>query len=87
MRRPRMESPIPNCRTRSATATRLVAGCTCNGKDQVGLAKVEIDKDPTLRKGDIVAGEAGLVVVNRGADRRGAVDEFLAGVRQDPRPL
>ena len=54
----------------------LVAGCTCNGKDQVGLAKVEIDKDPTLRKGDIVAGEAGLVVVNRGADRRGASMNF-----------
>ena len=54
----------------------LVAGCTCNGKDQVGLAKVEIDKDPTLRKGDIVAGEAGLVVANRGADRRGASMNF-----------
>ena len=37
----------------------LVAGCTCNGKDQIGLAQVKIDNDPTLRKGDIVAGEAG----------------------------
>ena len=54
----------------------LVAGCTCTGKDQVGLAKVEIDKDPTLRKGDIVAGEAGLVVATRGADRRGASMNF-----------
>ena len=48
----------------------MVAGCTCNGKDQVGLAPVKIENDPTLRKGDIVAGESGLVVANRGADKR-----------------
>ena len=40
----------------------LVAGCTCNGKDQIGLAPVKIENDPTLRKGDIVAGADGLVV-------------------------
>ncbi len=34
----------------------MVAGCTCNGKDQIGLAPVKIEDDPTLRKGDIVAG-------------------------------
>jgi uncharacterized protein DUF2865 len=50
----------------------LVAGCTCNGKDQVGLAPVKIEDDPTLRKGDIVAGENGLAVVGRSADKRGA---------------
>lgn len=50
----------------------LVAGCTCNGKDQVGLAPVKIEDDPTLRKGDIVAGPGGLMVAGRGADRRGA---------------
>lgn len=49
----------------------LVAGCTCNGKDQLGLAAVKIENDPTLKRGDIVAGEQGLMV-NRGADRRGA---------------
>ncbi len=42
----------------------VVAGCTCNGKDQAGLAPVPIDKDPTLRKGDIVAGADGLMVAN-----------------------
>jgi hypothetical protein len=42
----------------------MVAGCTCNGKDQAGLAPVSIDKDPTLRKGDIVAGAGGLMVAN-----------------------
>jgi len=50
----------------------IVAGCTCNGKDQIGLAPVKIEDDPTLRKGDIVAGSNGLVVAGRGADRRGA---------------
>lgn len=54
----------------------LVAGCTCNGKDQVGLASVRIENDPTLRKGDIVAGSDGLVVAGRGADKRGASLNF-----------
>ena len=54
----------------------LVAGCTCNGKDQTGLAPVKIEDDPTLRKGDIVAGENGLVVAGRGADKRGASLNF-----------
>lgn len=49
--------------------TEIVAGCTCNGKDQFGLAKVEINEDPTLRKGDIVASADGLMV-SRGIDRR-----------------
>lgn len=44
----------------------IVAGCTCNGKDQAGLAPVSIDKDPTLRKGDIVAGADGLMVAHPG---------------------
>jgi hypothetical protein len=54
----------------------LVSGCTCNGKDQLGLAQVKIENDPTLRKGDIVAGENGLVVAGRGADKRGAELNF-----------
>jgi Protein of unknown function (DUF2865) len=54
----------------------LVAGCTCNGTDQIGLAPVKIENDPTLRKGDIVAGRDGLMVTGRGADRRGASLNF-----------
>jgi hypothetical protein len=54
----------------------LVAGCTCNGKDQIGLAPVKIEDDPTLRKGDIVAGSSGLVVASHAADRRGASLNF-----------
>jgi hypothetical protein len=54
----------------------IVAGCTCNGKDQIGLAPVKIENDPTLRKGDIVAGPGGLMVAGRSADRRGASLNF-----------
>ena len=56
--------------------TEMVAGCTCNGKDQIGLAPVNIENDPTLRKGDIVAGANGLLVAGRGADKRGASLNF-----------
>ena len=54
----------------------IVAGCTCNGKDQIGLATIKIEDDPTLHRGDIVAGDDNLVVVNRSADdrRRATVD-------------
>ncbi len=54
----------------------LVSGCTCNGKDQVGLAQVKIEDDPTLKKGDIVAREKGLLVAGRSSDRRGAELNF-----------
>jgi len=55
----------------------IVAGCTCNGKDQVGLAPVKIRDDPTLRRGDIVAGAGGLLVANRSASgRHGAAVNF-----------
>jgi Protein of unknown function (DUF2865) len=40
----------------------LIRSCTCNGKDPLGLARVETSSDPTLRPGDIVATETGLKV-------------------------
>lgn len=54
----------------------LVAGCTCNGKSPGGLAHIAIDDDPTVRKGDIVAGEQGLMVAGRSADRRAGALNF-----------
>ena len=48
----------------------LVGGCTCNGKDSVGLARVSIEEDKTLRRGDLVAGPNGLMVANGSADGR-----------------
>ena len=52
----------------------IVAGCTCNGKDQFGLASVAIENDPTLRKGDIVAGANGLLVASPAADKHAALN-------------
>src|ERR1700709_1932467 len=66
-------SELPNA---FSYRNELVAGCTCNGKDQVGLAAGKIEDDPTLRKGDIVAGANGLVVAARVSDRRGASLNF-----------
>lgn len=42
----------------------LVAGCTCNGKTALGLAKIDIAADPTLQTGDVVATAHGLKVFN-----------------------
>ena len=54
----------------------IVAGCTCNGKDQFGLAQINVENDPTLRKGDIVAGANGLVVANPGRSNKRASSTF-----------
>jgi hypothetical protein len=40
---------------------KLVEGCSCNGKNPFGLARLDIRDDPTLRPGDIVATKAGLM--------------------------
>lgn len=40
---------------------RMVANCTCNGKDALGLAHQSVTSDPTLRPGDIVATNDGFV--------------------------
>jgi hypothetical protein len=44
-----------------AYRTRLVPGCTCNGKDAFGLAPMKASEDPTLRQGDVIATEDGFV--------------------------
>ena len=38
---------------------KTVPNCTCNGKDGLGLARIERPRDPTLRPGDIVATDDG----------------------------
>jgi hypothetical protein len=39
---------------------KVTDGCSCNGKDGLGLARVDTLSDPTLRPGDIVATDDGL---------------------------
>jgi hypothetical protein len=41
---------------------RLVAGCTCNGRDPAGIAALDAMDDPTLRPGDIVVTAEGAKV-------------------------
>ena len=48
-----------------------VAGCTCNGKTPGGLARMDVKSDPTLRPGDIVATDQGLMSY-RGSNGRSA---------------
>jgi len=54
-----------------AYRTKIVPGCTCNGKDAFGLAPVKAAEDPTLRQGDVVATADGFVAFN-GSQKRGA---------------
>ena len=53
---PTTASPIPTCRTRSAFATNSSAAAPATARTR-SVSPVKIEKDPTLRKGDIVAGE------------------------------
>ena len=39
---------------------KVTDSCSCNGKDGLGVARVEVSGDPTLRPGDIVATNDGL---------------------------
>ena len=43
---------------------KIIPDCTCNGKDHVGLVNTPVADDPTLRPGDIVATNAGLMAYN-----------------------
>jgi hypothetical protein len=48
----------------------LVAGSTCNGRGPFGLAQVDINTDPTLRPGDVVATKDGMMAVTAMKNRR-----------------
>lgn len=66
----RLYSGLPNAfRYRQ----ELVEGCTCNGSTPLGLARIDIENDLTLRTGDIVANASGLMIVTepRTSARRG----------------
>jgi len=52
--------------------SELVGGCSCNGTDPVGLARVNISDDRTLRRGDLVMQADGVKVATGRPDNRGA---------------
>jgi hypothetical protein len=43
---------------------KLAAGCTCNGKDAFGVARLDVNSDPTLQRGDAIATRNGMMVVS-----------------------
>ena len=49
---------------------KIVQGCTCNGKDAFGLVNTPVEEDATLRPGDIVATNNGLMAYNGGSGRK-----------------
>jgi len=61
---------------------KIVAGCTCNGKDAFGLARIDVANDPTLRPGDIVASgdnvKAALIAMAAAKERQLAAREAAA---------
>ncbi len=61
--------------------TELVAGCSCNGSDPVGLAKVRIEDDKTLRRGDLVVAADGIKIATGRVDKSGASAELTPAPR------
>jgi hypothetical protein len=61
-------SAIPNA---FAYRTKIVENCTCNGRDPFGVAKVDLDNDPTLQGGDLVVQSTGFSVY------RGTPGEYI----------
>lgn len=47
--------------------TKVVPGCSCNGKDAFGLVNMKAAEDPTLHQGDVVATADGFVAVSGGS--------------------
>lgn len=64
---------------------RMVENCTCNGRDPYGLVTLEVNNDPTLRNGDIVATNEGFVAYT--STRRQAeftpIDATYSGLTAD----
>jgi uncharacterized protein DUF2865 len=55
---------------------KVVDGCTCNGKDSFGLARLDLSKDPTLRAGDIVARDGTLMAFKGSKKSTYTADDF-----------
>jgi hypothetical protein len=75
----------PYTGTRSAYLYRkqLLPNCTCNGKDQFGLVTLDVNNDPTLRAGDVVAMKNGTTRAAGGGRVSIAVDSVNGIVGPD----
>jgi hypothetical protein len=70
---------------------QVVANCSCNGKSAGGLVRVDAKSDPTLRPGDIIATDQGLMSYRgsngKAADFTPVQDRKLAAVPIRPAPI
>lgn len=67
-------SDMPNA---FAYRKQVVSNCTCNGRSPFGLAHIDARTDPTLRPGDIVATETGLLAyTGKSNDRTNVAANF-----------
>ncbi|HWK96321.1 MAG TPA: DUF2865 domain-containing protein [Pseudolabrys sp.] len=56
---------------------KIASNCSCNGRTPFGLAHIDATTDPTLRPGDIVATETGLLAyTGKGGDRTNVAANF-----------
>jgi len=53
---------------------KIVQGCTCNGKDAFGVVNIPVEDDATLRPGDIVATNSGLMAYSGNGGRKHAAN-------------
>jgi Protein of unknown function (DUF2865) len=65
---------------------QLVSGCTCNGKDSLGLVTLDASNDPTLEPGDTVATPDGKTATVKVAPPGGAPPPGAAPPTTGARP-
>lgn len=65
--------------------TELISGCTCTGASSVGLAKVDIAQDETVRAGDLIANEKGNLIASRGAGSESRFRDSMASMKRPVR--
>jgi hypothetical protein len=71
--------------TAFAYREKIITGCTCNGRDAFGLVTTPIADDPTLRLGDIVATNTGLMAYSAGPNGSTFTPTTYAGFSADLR--
>ena len=64
---------------------KLVADCTCNGRDTNGIARLDPKEDPTLRPGDIIVTAEGPLVFKGSRSGKRAASDFIPA--EDDRSL
>jgi hypothetical protein len=65
---------------------RVSDDCTCNGRDVFGLARIDVESDPTLRAGDMIATAKGVEVFSGSAQARNrSLSTRLRSAASEPR--